>query len=517
VLEALRGSGHPWLLESALRPHPLARFSFAGSDPWAVVRGFVRKGRVWAEVRCRRRVRPDIAPGVWSVPGDPLETAGRLLPPPPAGEPGEAAPPFVGGAVGYLGYELARAFEPAAPAPDPPSDLPDLCLLLVDRLVAVDHATGGAWTLGLGVGREPDEARARAGRAADELAVRLAGALRSEAPASPAPVRRSGAPGRGARSGALPSPALDSRDHRAAVAAVLERIAAGDVYQACLTRRLEVPFSGDPWDLYRVLRRANPAPFAAYLELPEVAVAGSSPERFLRVDPSGGVESRPIKGTRPRGADVAGDAVLADALASSTKDRAENLMIVDLVRNDLGRVCHPGSVAVPELFRIESYARVHQMVSVVRGRLAPGRCALDAVRSAFPPGSMTGAPKIAAMGLLARLEPEPRGIYAGALGYLDVRGGADLSVVIRTLLIAQGRARLHTGGGIVADSEPDAEHAEALDKAAALLDALAESGAAGDASGPAGETARTPGGARFSPDSAGPLDGREDRPIPSGS
>jgi para-aminobenzoate synthetase component 1 len=188
------------------------------------------------------------------------------------------------------------------------------------------------------------------------------------------------------------------------------------------------------------------------------------------------VETRPIKGTRPRGADPEEDASLRRRLLASEKDRAENLMIVDLMRNDMGRVCEVGSVNVPELFRIEAFASVFQMVSIVAGRLAPGRDALDALAACFPPGSMTGAPKLAAMGLLDALEPVRRTVYSGALGYLDCRGGADLSVVIRTLLVAGGRVTLHAGGGVVADSHPRAEYRESLDKARALRAALAAAG-----------------------------------------
>ena len=221
-----------------------------------------------------------------------------------------------------------------------------------------------------------------------------------------------------------------------------------------------------------VLRRSNPAPFAACIELPDVAVLSSSPERFLRVDAAGRVQSRPIKGTRPRGRSAREDAELSDALARSTKDRAENLMIADLVRNDLGRVCELGSVVVPSLMAIEPYASVWQMVTTVEGDLATGRDALDALRACFPPGSMTGAPKIAAMRYIERLEPVRRGIYSGALGYFDVRGGIDTSVVIRSIFVRHGRAHLHVGGGVVADSTAEDEYRESFDKATALLDAL---------------------------------------------
>ena len=207
-----------------------------------------------------------------------------------------------------------------------------------------------------------------------------------------------------------------------------------------------------------------------------MAIVSCSPERFLAVDGNRHAESRPIKGTRPRGADAVSDRAYRDGLESSAKDRAENLMIVDLVRNDLGRVCETGSVAVPELMAIERYASVYQMVSTVCGRLRDGCDVFDLVRATFPPGSMTGAPKIAAMRILDELEPVRRGIYSGALGYFDLRGGADLCVVIRTVLLIDGRAYLHTGGGIVADSNSAAEWHESVDKALLLEVALEEVG-----------------------------------------
>jgi para-aminobenzoate synthetase component 1 len=251
-------------------------------------------------------------------------------------------------------------------------------------------------------------------------------------------------------------------------------IDAGNVYQACLTHRIEQETRDDPWSLYRRLRRTNPAPFASFFELPELAIVGSSPERFVRLSPDRWVESRPIKGTRPRGRHRSEDAWRRRELEHSGKDRAENVMIVDLVRNDLGRVCETGSVEVPELFAVEAYASVFQMVSTIRGRLRADCDVVDLVKATFPPGSMTGAPKLAAMRILDGLEPVRRGVYSGAIGYFDARGGADLAVVIRTILLSGGCAYVHTGGGIVADSDPVAEWRESLDKASPLLAALTE-------------------------------------------
>jgi anthranilate/para-aminobenzoate synthase component I len=236
---------------------------------------------------------------------------------------------------------------------------------------------------------------------------------------------------------------------------------------------LEATFVHDAWELYRELRRANPAPFAAWLDLPEGAIASSSPERFVRLSAEGIAESRPIKGTRPRGKTREDDERIARELASSPKDRAENAMIVDLVRNDLGKVCRFGSVDVPELYAVERYPTVHQLVSTVRGELAKGRDAVDLLSACFPPGSMTGAPKIEAMTILEALEPVERGVYSGALGFIDASGTMDASVVIRSAVVAGGKVSVGVGGAIVADSDPAAEHAEALLKAKALANAIA--------------------------------------------
>ncbi len=465
VIERLRDQHAPWLLESALPMPGIGRFSFAGADPYLILRS---RGRA-VELECRRAVYEGLVPGVKHERGAVLDELRAHLPGPPIEDP---ALPFCGGAVGVLGYEIADQLDVHRLHGEDDLGLPDAVWLFVDALVGFDHQRGSASIFGLGFASDAAMAEQRALRAATALAQRLARPSRSPSLASGS-LRATCARAPGPRS------ELDVAAYRKAVETTAEQIAAGQLYQACLTYRIDRPFTGDPWQLYRALRLCDPAPFAAYLELPEVAVASSSPERFLRVGAGGRVESRPIKGTAPRGADPAEDALARRALAGSEKDRAENLMIVDLVRNDLGRVCATGSVAVPELFAVEPYASVFQLVSTVTGQLRPDCGALDAVSAAFPPGSMTGAPKIAAMRALDRLESVRRGFYSGALGYLDVRGGADLAVVIRTAFVREGRAYLHAGGGIVADSEAGAEYQETRAKLRSLLAALAACEAGG--------------------------------------
>jgi para-aminobenzoate synthetase component 1 len=250
---------------------------------------------------------------------------------------------------------------------------------------------------------------------------------------------------------------------------VREYILAGDIFQANLSQRFEAPLTESPWDLYRRMRIRNAAPFAAFFETPDVSVVSASPERFLRVDERGHVETRPIKGTMPRGFGPEHDGALGQALSESAKDRAENLMIVDLMRNDLSRVCSPGTVRVPELFALEHYATVHHLVSTVVGDLAPGCDALDLLRAAFPGGSITGAPKVRAMEIIDELEPSRRGIYAGAVGYISFQGDMDLAIAIRTAVLKDGMLYAQVGAGIVHDSVPENEWRETLSKARAVL------------------------------------------------
>ena len=472
VFEEFRRNSFPWLLDSALHEHGLGQFSFMGSDPYAVIR--VKGGVV--EEHCRRAVRAGSEVGHDVVECNPLDRFRSWLGESCILEAELPVPiPFVGGAVGYLGYEFM-----AAPQEEPDLllgdeiDFADATLLLVDRLLACDHQSGRNYALALGFGND-------AGRARERARSSLEGLLETVEPVKRHPVSK-GLSGShetvpaGEVLGAGPPPGLrteiEESGYSHQVCRIKEEIAAGNVYEANLTHRMISPFAGDPWQLYESLRRISPAPFACFVEVPDGVVVGSSPERFLKLSSDGRVESRPIKGTRRRGIDAVEDEALAQELAASEKDRAENLMIVDLVRNDLGRVCETGTVKVPTLMQVERYASVFQMVSIVTGQLRDGCDGLDLVQAAFPPGSMTGAPKLAAISLLRDLEPVRRGVYSGAVGYFDQRGGLDLSVVIRTILLQKGRACLHAGGAVVADSDGASEYAETIDKARALWAAL---------------------------------------------
>ena len=501
--EALRAGPYPWLLDSGGSPGApsteIARYSFMGSDPYLVLRSRGKEN----EIECLRDVfAGDVLadalgddarvfePGVQHVSGDPLEIMRSLLPPVPDLAELKAhfsrVPPFLTGAVGYLGYELAESCEPVQLTSRDDFGLPDLVLLFVDRLLVIDHVAQRSYAVGLGIADASDvgAARGRAVLAAESIADLARASLRNGA-SSAAGSEIDWLQRRQLLDSPLPEGAkahFDAEGYAAAVEEIREEIAAGNVYQANLTQRIDLPSANLAdqgcdadigWRLYRALRQLSPAPFAAYLELPEVTVASSSPERFVSLDRAGRAESRPIKGTRRRGASSTEDMLLAKELEGSQKDRAENLMIVDLVRNDLGRVCETGTVVVPELMTIEQYATVFQMVSTVRGTLRSDCDAADLVRATFPPGSMTGAPKIAAMKIIDRIEPVRRGIYSGAIGYFDAAGGLDLSVVIRTLLVRNGHIHLHSGGAVVIDSDPMGEYRESLDKIRALLAAAA--------------------------------------------
>ncbi|MFI6376417.1 aminodeoxychorismate synthase component I [Streptomyces sp. NPDC050546] len=358
---------------------------------------------------------------------------------------------FALGWVGYLGYELKTQ---CGGGPGHRSEQPDAAMVFADRCVVLDHHTRTTYVLVLAEDGEEGPAREWLQETTERLR-----ALAGRTLGDPAPQQ--------------PLTGLRLRHDRDRYLALIEEcrqeIAAGETYEVCLTNMAEADGTPDPWQTYRTLRRSHPAPFAALLQFGELSVLSTSPERFLKVGADGVAESRPIKGTRPRGATAAEDASIRAELAVHEKDRAENLMIVDLVRNDLGRCARTGTVEADDIFRVESFATVHQLVSTVRARLRPELTAVDCVRSAFPGGSMTGAPKIRTMELIDRLEAGPRGIYSGAVGYFSLSGAVDLSIVIRTLVMTPGRVRYGVGGAIVALSDPAAEFEETAVKAAPLL------------------------------------------------
>jgi para-aminobenzoate synthetase len=343
---------------------------------------------------------------------------------------------FIGGYIGYLGYPSKRHRSP----------FPDAFLLRVDRFLAIDHAENTLWIVSRDEPDQTTEAR-----------------LKSLTHYEPAI-----APG----TCAAFTLGIEREEYLRLIAECQSRIAAGESYEICLTNQLRVNTDISPLAYYERLRKLNPAPHSAYLHFDDIDVACSSPERFLRVDATGNVESRPIKGTIRRGRTPKEDAALRSALASSEKNRAENLMIVDLARNDLARVCVPGSVHVPEMMQVETYATVHQLVSTIAGRLAPGATAIDCIRAAFPGGSMTGAPKLRTLEILDEIEPQARGIYSGSIGYIGFNGVMDLNIVIRTAVFHHGVASIGVGGAIVYQSKPEDEWDEILLKAQAPLQAF---------------------------------------------
>jgi para-aminobenzoate synthetase component 1 len=449
--------------------HQLGRYSFLAADPARVLRS---KGAV-TEIG---------TPGArWTaLRTDPLIALREMLG--PVVPPVSGLPPFQGGAAGYIGYDYGAVLE-RLPAPRfDDLAIPDVILGLYDWVIAWDHRLGTAWIISTGL---PETGPARERRARERLAM-VRGRLRRRVTA--APHSTAGVPGNGPDEapsypvvgveGAAGIGLRSSFTHRGyldAVTRVRDYIVAGDIFQANLSQRFEAPFAEPPFALYGRLRQGNPAAFAAYLGFGELAAVSASPERFLRLDENGRhVETRPIKGTRPRGLGPMHDAHLGRALSESDKDRAENVMIVDLLRNDLSRVCRPGTVRVPELFALEQHPTVHHLVSTVVGELEPAADAVDLLRAAFPGGSITGAPKVRAMEIIAELEPSRRGVYCGSIGYISATGAMDTSIVIRTYLALRGRVYFQAGGGIVADSDPELEYRETLDKARALIGALAK-------------------------------------------
>jgi anthranilate synthase component 1 len=415
-----------FLLESALGDRRLGRYSYVGFQPRPLELG-----------------EGDPLPALAAISDQALSARADR-------------PRFAGGAVGYLGWEAARHFErlPLAERPAPP--LPESAFLVADAMAAFDHLTGRL--LLLAVHRPGVEPRAAAEARLDELQSRLA---------EPAPtVMRAAGNGAGWQANVTRERFLQM------VQAAREHVLAGDAFQVVLSLRFSRPLSAPPLDVYRCLRHINPSPYMYLLSLGKGRhLVGTSPELLVRAE-GDWVETRPLAGTRPRGEDPARDLQLELELLADPKERAEHVMLVDLGRNDLGRVAVPGTVRVERLMEVERYSHVMHMSSTVAARLAPGRTSLDALRATFPAGTLSGAPKIRAMEIIAALEPERRGPYGGAVGYVGFGGDLDMAITLRTIVIADGRAYVQAGAGIVADSEPEREYEEALSKARAMFAAI---------------------------------------------
>lgn len=446
-----------FLLESVVGGETWARYTFLGTSPRAAWR--LRGDRV-------ERWTAEAGWRAGEAVADPLTDFDRRLRQPVVAEvPG--LPRFWGGWVGYFGYDVVRHIEHLPAAPAAGLDLPDALFLQTGVVIAIDNLFGRARAIVAveSAGADEPELRRRYEAAAAEIDAVIARLRAAEGPA-PLPARET----------ADTDPAFQSSmtraEFEAAVARIQEYIRAGDAFQVVLSQRLSVPLAAHPFDLYRMLRTLNPSPYLFYLDLDGFQLVGSSPEVLVRLE-EGRVTVRPIAGTRRRGRSAAEDAALARELLADPKERAEHLMLLDLGRNDVGRVARYGSVRVPERMAIEKYSHVLHLVSTVEGELREGLSALDVFRAAFPAGTVSGAPKVRAMEIIDELEPVRRGPYAGAVGYLAHGGQAmDLAIAIRTVVAERGRAHVQAGAGVVADSVPASEYEETLSKARALLRAV---------------------------------------------
>jgi para-aminobenzoate synthetase component 1 len=446
--EAIAPEPFSFFLDSGMDPRKSGRYSFMGSNPFLVMRSkgdeitLIKDGAVE-----KRR-------------GNPFEALGELLETYKLSS-AEYPLPFTGGAVGYFSYDLGRFIERLPETAVDDLDIPESYLGFYDAIVAFDHLAGKTYLITTGFPETEEGKRRR--RAEARMNV-----IRNKVLLAPPPAQTAG---NITTEGISLKANFSHEGYLEAVARAREYICAGDIFQVNLSQRFEADLPVPPYELYKRLRQINPAPFANYFNFDGVTIAGASPERFLKVK-GDRVETRPIKGTRPRGKTPEEDKALAASLLASKKDRAENIMIVDLERNDIGRVCRYGTVKVTELAILETYPTVFHLTSTVEGRLREGKNRIDLLKATFPGGSITGAPKVRAMEIIDELEPTRRSVYTGSLGYLGFDGGMDLDIVIRTMIIKDKRAYFQLGGAIVYDSGPEAEYQETLDKGKALIQAL---------------------------------------------
>jgi len=449
LFELIKDRPYSFFLDSGMDTQRLGRYSFLGSEPFLVMNS---RGSEITFIRGQEHKMQH---------GNPFDTIGKLLKlykldycPAPV--------PFVGGAVGYFSYDLCHFVEHLPSTAIDDLKLPECYFAFYDVIFAFDHLEGRAYLVATGFPELEERQRLKRARMRLEEMKNWLYPGHSVIEVSQSPEQNEEIT---LKSNFTPE------EYIKAVNRVREYIAAGDVFQVNLSQRFEADLEIPPYELYKRLRRVNPAPFAIYLNFPGVAIVSASPERFLKVQ-GDLVETRPIKGTRPRGRDPVEDQRLAQELTHSIKDRAENVMIVDLERNDLGRVCRYGTIKVTELAIMETFPTVFHLTSTIVGRLHRGKSNIDLLKATFPGGSITGAPKVRAMEIIDEIEPTKRSVYTGSIGYLSFNGDMDINIVIRTFLIKEGKAYFQVGGGIIYDSDPKAEYMETLDKAKALIRAL---------------------------------------------
>jgi len=449
LFELIKDRPYSFFLDSGMDTQRLGRYSFLGSEPFLVMHS---RG---SEITLIRGQEHKVQHG------NPFDTIGKLLElykleycPAPV--------PFVGGAVGYFSYDLCHFVEHLPSTAIDDFKLPECYLAFYDAIFAFDHLEGRAYLVATGF-PELDE-----GQRLKRAMMRLK-EMKTWLHPSPPVIVFNRSPAQNEEITLMSN--FTPTEYIKAVDRVREYIAAGDVFQVNLSQRFQADLVIPPYELHKILRKVNPAPFASCLNFDGVAIVSASPERFLKVQ-GDLVETRPVKGTRPRGTDPGEDKSLAQELTHSIKDRAENVMIVDLERNDLGRVCRYGTIKVTELAILETFPTVFHLTSTIVGRLRRGKSDIDLLKATFPGGSITGAPKVRAMEIIDELEPTKRSIYTGSIGYLSFNGDLDINIVIRTFIIKEGRAYFQVGGGIIYDSDAEAEYIETLDKAKALIQAL---------------------------------------------
>jgi anthranilate synthase component 1 len=442
-----------FLLESMEGGEKWARYSFIGSRPSVIVKSSGRTVEIISDGRSSKR----------SFEHDPLEAVKKVLSAyKPVPDP--SLPRFFGGAVGFMGYDIVRYFEELPAREKPGLDTPDMFFMITDTLVVFDNITHMIKVVSNAhvKGKSAEAAYREATRKINALVKKLKSGVRS---------RGSGVRGRQKTKEHTLASNFTQAQYEQAVLKAKEYIRAGDIFQVVPSQRFETKISIEPYEIYRALRLINPSPYMYFLRCGDTTVVGASPEVMVRLE-GGRIDLRPIAGTRRRGATEEEDQALAEELLADPKERAEHIMLVDLGRNDVGRVSQPGSVQVSELMVIERYSHVMHIVSNVRGALSGGRDSYDVIRACFPAGTVSGAPKIRAMEIVDELEPTRRGPYAGAVGYFGFSGNMDTCITIRTLVIKKGVAYIQAGGGVVADSDPAAEYQETVNKAKAMLRAV---------------------------------------------